>query len=474
MERQKQEYGRRGIVMTAFGDTLSAYFLNIDEDEFRSKRFMYVLDRDAIEFGKDIRPTNFAIKAGHCTVKRSGNDITLICGTGETYHNGKQLQEGEGVALQPFDRVGMATDLMVLLFPGQDPPEGAMSTEDMVHEFQSAKMSAADSAAMKQIEEERRQFEEERKKFQAEMERIKMEASKGGAETKAQQEIAEMKARQQAESRKMQDTVNRQQMLELIPQVDESNHLLQLLNRNMLFCEAMLRVGLSEDGEFSVPQVKVKVSNKFTDDVIYLDPFEFKKVWQVMKDEIGFLRGALADGTEYYANDFHDPMAMLYNHSYEIGTAILFVESLVYMLDTDDEERHVEIKNVGDPHNQYGSIGVVWTPLGSHDEDEEAEIPDISSPEDLLGKPWNFKLEIIGISKLPVQTERTYCQYEFFGQQYTTDVVNTVTNHPHFNYSYIHHVDEVTQEFIDYLSTKSVTIHVFVDPYVVSSKDKIC
>ena len=110
--------------------------------------------------------------------------------------------------------------------------------------------------------------------------------------------------------------MNRQQMLELIPQVDESNHLLQLLNRPMLFCEAMLRVGLSEDGQFSVPQVKVKIANKFTDDLIYLDPFEFKKVWQVMKDEVGFLRSHLADGSEYYANDFHDPMAMLYGHSY--------------------------------------------------------------------------------------------------------------------------------------------------------------
>ncbi len=476
LERQKQEYGRRGIIMTAFGDDIAApYFLNLDEDEFRSERFMYVLDRDVTEFGKDIRPTNFAIKAGHCTVKRAGDDITLVCGEGETYHNGKKLEKGEEVKLNVLDRVGMATDLMVLRFPGQDAAADAMSTEDMVLEFQNAKMSSADSAAMKQIEEERKQFEEERKKFQAEMEKMKLKASEGGAQAaKAQQEMEEMKAKQEAEQRKMQDTVNRQQMLELIPQVDESNHLLQMLNRNMLFCEAMLRVGLSEDGEFSVPQVKVKVSNKFTDDVIYLDPFEFKKVWQVMKDEIGFLRGALSDGTEYYANEFHDPMAMLYNHSYEIGTAILFVESLVYMLDTDDEERHVQIKNVGDPHNEYGSIEVVWTPLGSQDEDEEVEVPDISSPEELLGKPWNFKIEIIGISKLPVQTERTYCQYEFFGQQFTTDVVDTVTNHPHFNYSYIHHVDEVTQEFIDYLSTKSVTIHVFVDPYVSSPpKDKI-
>ena len=49
------------------------------------------------------------------------------------------------------------------------------------------------------------------------MERMKMEASKGGAEAaKAQQEIAEMKARATGRiKKKMQDTVNRQQMLEL-------------------------------------------------------------------------------------------------------------------------------------------------------------------------------------------------------------------------------------------------------------------
>jgi hypothetical protein len=479
MERQKQEYGRRGITMTAFGEDITdPYFLNIDEDEFRSERFMYVLAQETTVFGTDIRPMNFAIKEGHCTATKGGDGaLSLTCGNGETYHNGVLLEKGQTVPLAAFDRVAMASDLMLLRMPGGE-ADGAEepATEDMVAEFQSAKMSKADAAAMKQIEAERAKFEEERQRMQEEMERFKAAAEKGDAgAAEAKAKMDELKAKQQEEQKKMQDTMNRQQMLELIPQVDEANHLLQLLNRPMLFCEAMLRVGLSENGEFSIPQVKVKISNKFTDDLIYLDPFEFKKVWQVMKDEVGFLRSHLADGSEYYANDFHDPMAMLYGHSYEIGTAILFVESLVYMLDTDEDERFVEIKNVGDPHNQYGNIEIVWTPLGSQDPDENAEIPDITDPAELLGKEWNFKIEILGISKLPVMAENTYCQYSFFGQTFTTEVVSQTTNHPHFNYSCVHHVDEVTQEFIDYLTTRSVTVHVFVDPYISQPPtDKIC
>ena len=63
----------------------------------------------------------------------------LVCGEGETYHNGKKLEKGEEVKLNVLDRVGMATDLMVLRFPGQHAAADAMSTEDMVLEFQMQK-----------------------------------------------------------------------------------------------------------------------------------------------------------------------------------------------------------------------------------------------------------------------------------------------------------------------------------------------
>ena len=74
LERQKQEYGRRGIVMTAFGDDIAApYFLNLDEDEFRSEclcMFWIVMLQNLVKiFDQQI------LRLKHdSTVKRAGDE----------------------------------------------------------------------------------------------------------------------------------------------------------------------------------------------------------------------------------------------------------------------------------------------------------------------------------------------------------------------------------------------------------------
>lgn len=46
MQQQREEYGRRGIHLTYFEKgTATPYFINLDEDPFRSHRFMYLLER---------------------------------------------------------------------------------------------------------------------------------------------------------------------------------------------------------------------------------------------------------------------------------------------------------------------------------------------------------------------------------------------------------------------------------------------
>jgi hypothetical protein len=46
MLQQKEEYGRRGISLRHFEkDTQIPHFINLDEDPFRSHRFIYLLDR---------------------------------------------------------------------------------------------------------------------------------------------------------------------------------------------------------------------------------------------------------------------------------------------------------------------------------------------------------------------------------------------------------------------------------------------
>lgn len=46
MQQQREEYGRRGIHLSYYekGTTLP-HFINLDEDPFRSHRFMYLLDK---------------------------------------------------------------------------------------------------------------------------------------------------------------------------------------------------------------------------------------------------------------------------------------------------------------------------------------------------------------------------------------------------------------------------------------------
>lgn len=46
MQQQREEYGRRGIHLTYFEKgTSTPHFINLDEDPFRSHRFMYLLEK---------------------------------------------------------------------------------------------------------------------------------------------------------------------------------------------------------------------------------------------------------------------------------------------------------------------------------------------------------------------------------------------------------------------------------------------
>lgn len=56
MQQQREEYGRRGIHLTYFEKgTSKGHFINLDEDPFRSHRFMYLLDKVRRRAGQTLR-----------------------------------------------------------------------------------------------------------------------------------------------------------------------------------------------------------------------------------------------------------------------------------------------------------------------------------------------------------------------------------------------------------------------------------
>lgn len=65
-----------------------------------------------------------------------------------------------------------------------------------------------------------------------------------------------------------------------------------------------------------------------------------------------------------------------------------------------------------------------------------------------------------------------YVQYDFNGETFVTEAVQQNTFSPVFDYKFIHHVNNVTQEFIDYLKT-SVEMQIHITQHIDAPADKI-
>merc|ERR1712224_763483 len=131
-----------------------------------------------------------------------------------------------------------------------------------------------------------------------------------------------------------------------------------------------------------------------------------------------------------------------------------------------EEEQYVAIKSAMALDRNVGKLEVVWTPLAGPDSDtppEEGMFND--SPQELLGRPWTYKLEIRGASGLDIMCSKAYVQYKFNGELYETLRIDEATFAPNFNYSFVHHVEKVTQEFLDFLD-KPMSFHVYAAPYI--------
>jgi hypothetical protein len=163
----------------------------------------------------------------------------------------------------------------------------------------------------------------------------------------------------------------------------------------------------------------------------------------------------------------------MFDNDYLLGTATSWPEYLTYNLETDDEEKMQEIKNAAVPYNTVGLLEVRWTPLGGPNEEDWGKPPvDIAEEADLMGKMWSYKLEIIQASDLPVFCEMAYVEYDFMGETFTTEAVQQTTFSPKFDYSRVHHVQSVKDDFLKFLKDP-FEMRVHVTQHISNPPDKI-
>jgi hypothetical protein len=93
----------------------------------------------------------------------------------------------------------------------------------------------------------------------------------------------------------------------------------------------------------------------------YLDAAEFHKRYEILRDEVAYMRAAIEATTTittaaptdsnsaatvammkrvHTVPDEHDPLRLLFSCTYHLGTCTLFTEPLLYFMPTEDEERY--------------------------------------------------------------------------------------------------------------------------------------
>jgi len=473
LEEQRVQYAKRGISLTAYeSDTQDPYFINIDEDPFRSKRLMFIIKQELTTFGAkgDIQPISLSVVRDHCQVRFDGNELFLVGGQGDVFHNGKYVAENIEMKLNPFDRIAMGDQLMLFRWAGHE-PEGVeeISADDAVLELQEGmqehrRKPAIPAVAASDISPSRRPSIALAAKQEMEIERQKLLEEREKWEREKSQ--LQSKRNEEEYQRAMASVDN--QILDLLPKAKEAKQIVELMNRTQMTFDVVL-----EKGQDHIPRVKISVTNKNPKHEILMDPNEFLPKLSLLKDELMKLRTAIESEREYTLPEKHDPLNIFFDNDFHLGTATHWPEYLIFNLETDPDERMQDIKNSAVPYNTVGLLDVVWTPLaGPNDEDENKPIRDIDSEDDLIGKPWTYRLEVKKAMDLPVFCEMSYVQYEFFGETFTTETVEQQTYSPVYDYVKIHHIDKVSPDFVNFLKG-SFEMNVHVTPHVKGVEDKI-
>ena len=466
MKQQQEEYAHRGITLSYFAkDTEHSHLLNVDEDPFRSERFMYIFEEGEYTFGAggQMRPPGLTVVRDHCVVK-AGDPCVITANKGGVFVNGEKIGAGEEKALAHNDRVVLGSEIFLFEIPGAEGEQ--MDVDAIIDEYQSGLMKAGtggDDAASAAMAEQMAAFEEEKRKWAEQQAAGGGAAPAGDAAKEAQTMLAMEK-----------------EIAELMPKTKQLKQICDIFNRDMLTFDVSFQRGSIAGSGMGTPSVKVRVSNHASDEHVFIDPFEFTKGFSVLRDEMQKMRNAIENERDYTIPEQHDPVTLLFDNTFFLGAAVVFPEFLIYNLETDEEDVMQDITSVGQGARSAGKLEIKWTPLaGPEEEDADKEVPDILDPEDLLGKPWHAKCSIKGAIDLPLMVDVAYCQYDFwdFGngapQTFTTDTIECEgTSKPVLDYEFVHSIDKVSQEFIDFLSTP-LEVRLFVSPDVVAPKDKV-
>lgn len=441
-KKKEQQYKLRGITLFEHvsSDQLDApYLVNIDEDEFRSRRFLYALNEGVTTFGADghCRPPSFSVIAGHCSIERKGLACTLLGGRGETWVAGQKVEEGQSVHLEWGHWLKMGKECLMYHGPDHASHVAADLSEvfEAVNTCTKAQRAASETVAPGMLKVLKRLREQSSSINDAE-----------AAQSPSKRDV------------KCVASFDEHEVLRVLVMIRDAREVCCALDRAPLKFEVVLSRVANSEGEHG--RVLVSVTHATTDQVCYLNESEFTRTLQMLQDEKLQLVMALEAREAYTVPDAHDPIALFFDHTFHYASGTHLCDYIGYGFDTEEEDKGVHLSASASPYHACGLVNMEWAPVAM-----EVDQPEVEELGQLLGRPWQFKLKI-RTAALKVRASQSYVSYTFPNEsgdleRFTTDVCGLLTMTPEFHYEHVHSVPSVTQEFLDFLSGDGMDFDVY-------------
>eukprot|EP00742_Colponemidia_sp_Colp-10_P006091 GILJ01006518.1.p1 GENE.GILJ01006518.1~~GILJ01006518.1.p1 ORF type:complete len:1181 (-),score=265.27 GILJ01006518.1:214-3756(-) len=304
--------------------------------------------------------------------------------------------------------------------------------------------------------------EKEQRAKELEASRKQQEAEEQLAKEKKMLEQVEQERKKKSRQRKKLEA----SLANVLPLVKEASMIAGELDKNVTFQTKLVTVvpsgvNLSPLEELQNMSVETKIEVVSTDDncvwLWSIDKFESRLY--LMKDllEAYFEDAQSLNSLPKDQDPFWDPP-----ESQLLGRAHVYLKPLSYMIDVTGE---VAVVNYQGKKEGVLSVNLIPT---SPDGDSEPDIDDdFEGPEQLLGKRFDFRVEIPFADKLnPAFCKDVFVRYTFFleDEPRETALFAGISTNPKWNYKQQITIPSVTESFVKYLEKDAITFEVYGQP----------
>ncbi|PIK46734.1 putative kinesin-like protein KIF28P [Apostichopus japonicus] len=269
----------------------------------------------------------------------------------------------------------------------------------------------------------------------------------------AQEEIAQKNGFDMSDKQNTDDKLLQQDLIDMIPSVEEANAMSEELDKKVKF-EIVMLSPRARGLQHGRTEVCVRVRNLECELEYVWDKDKFTRRKYLMQE----MYQNFQEGEDWQLPDEKDPFTESPDTQVQIGSAHVYLQSLAYLIETKESAL---INNY--QGQEQGLLDIELVPCDDKGKElSEADDIFVEDPKDLIGRSLNFVIKIPGATGIPNKYKDVHCRYKVF-----LDTVDNETDkmggsvslefrhRKYFNYKV------ATSQLVDYLSNGMLSIQVW-------------